>query len=555
MKRNKRLVCACLLTFSFLLALTACGKKKKTSKTNDKTTQSIATNSRTTTNATTQEKEYTLNVKTIDNVTYNIYSVVDGVKTLDSNNKKYKENDKVILEIINRTSKNLELFNETDKVLDVKNNIKCQTEEITITNNLSFEVKESEYVFIDFNPYEIDGISFEATYTDNGASVTKTDDFFVKRNTKVYFYVVNDSYNVKEGYIQEGTSVISHVGAVAIDPHTDPAQNPVKTCFDDEGLVVTNNLSLGYVSSYGSLESECKVNTNDVTVTFTNKTTNDNLELNNEVHINQFDRVEVSISNPTKKDLVISAFRYGECNYYERTKTEEITLTFDLAKSMSFYVEDYKEFDFVFQGAEGVDAYFYYIDKDGIETELKSGDKCPLACTIGYEITNNTKYNATISIFDDLSKAETDWEVSVLAKASFSSKDSWESVVVENDNKIIITLADVESKLYKVKIDDRCKTEGVTARLGYYRGMYDYPEADINKEFAESTWLAAVFSNGTDYNVEMEIINTDTGEILESETIYGYGKDHPYNCASGFQITCNVTIILYPIGVQNTPLA
>ena len=294
------------LGFLSILTATSCGKKTtKEAKTTNNTTKTTAKP------ATSKEKKVAFHVKTtnnLDGASYKLYNVVDGINTLVNNDYEFKKGDKVVIEIINRSTSNASIKASIgdSSVIDqvVKAKSQKELEEITITDDINLEINSSNLYYIDFN--NTDSVTFKAYYFDsNNVKQEFDDDFTVDKKTKIYFSMSNDSTGANIGYIKKGNEYLDYVICKGKGGHA-----PVEGDFDSEGFDIESNIVLTsyHVDGYSEY-FDCGLYLADgVTLTCVNAKTEEAITIDPESWSNDVDRfidTIITISNPDKKHFVI----------------------------------------------------------------------------------------------------------------------------------------------------------------------------------------------------------------------------------------------------------
>ena len=511
MKRIIKIISCFLLAFATMFVIVGCGKK-----TNPKTTEVVKT-----------EASVAIN-SNIDGVTVKAYNANDG-KELDLT-KKYATNTKIKVEVINKSNKNINLSTTLNQSVEIEAKTKKVLDVITLTDDLSITTKESELVFVHLCNDEY--VKFSGYYYDkNNKKVEFDSSNPVEKNTKVYLKVTNDSVGELTCIASKGDTIIDYVTCQGKGGH-----NPKTADFSSEGIVVDSNIKVLYrFSDDGEVCPECEVES--VSMVFKNAETNEVLVSASSGYtcyeVENFTEIKAEISNPNAKKLAI-AF-YDPYGIYKYITTEESSYTFNFVCAGYIYIDifEYTEYTFSISNPDKLDAYFYYYDLDGMETEVKNGDKVKIGTPINYIITNNSIYDATLKI-------GTDFDYTLPAKATLDSKVIDCTIYLQEDISYEIELTDNVTQFYKVTFETSVTLPSTLEyNLAYFRGMYDYPKAEFNTNIVAGSQMAVVIENKSGVYFTIKAYNADTNELIDDDPIYEIT-----DCAFIFTLNSNVKIVI-----------
>ena len=96
------------------------------------------------------------------------------------------------------------------------------------------------------------------------------------------------------------------------------------------------------------------------------------------------------------------------------------------------------------------------------------------------------------------------------------------------------------TKFYKVTFESSVQLpDDLHFRLAYFRGMYDYPESEFNKNISSGTEMAVVIENKSGVSFKITAYNADTNEFIDDDPIPGITS-----CAFTFTLNSNVKIVI-----------
>ena len=518
MKKITKVIC-CALSLATIFTIAGCGKKKPTTTAKPTTTQEV-------------KKDASISFgANVEGVEYNVYSIKNNKKEIVDTTKKVALNTKLLVEVINRSTKNVEVTNSLGNKILVRSKSK-DVIDVTLTNDLTISSKETDLLFV--NLTADDSIAFKAYYyNSNNEKQEFSSTFTVAKDTKVYFQAVSDSTGEATGFIHMNGDIVDNA---YLDYKTGHA--PVTTDFDSEGITVTGNVSTSYCfGTVTALFSD--IDAENVTMTIKDKTTDETISGGSYTLINLLDELEVTISNPTKKKIVFTTL-YDELFVIT---DETFTYTTTVAGFVSFYVTDYEELEFEVDKPENdaVETYFYSYDKDGIEYEVTDGTyivETPIYGTIK----NNTKYFVNIE-FKNKDGGYVGAPIHLPAGDTADIEDVFSNnpLYLGNNTVITITVTDEETEFCKVTFENETEYDYTKVlRLGYHRGMYDYPEAKFDTNIVKGRDMVIVGENEFDVTFLVYFYNMDDNDkLIKYDDISGL--EH---CAIAFDLDCNVKVVL-----------
>ena len=513
-----------------IFAISACGKKK--TKTNKTTIFPTATKS-TTTKVT--KDSFSVNIKNdVSDLTYNLYSVNNGTKTLVDSKTEFKKGDKIIIEIINRstsnslikaTSNNNELINKV-----VKAKSQFEFDEIEVNDDIDLSITKSNSYYIDFNNNEY--VTFSAYYyDDNNVKHEFTDDFTIDKKTKIFFSMSNDSTGGNMGYIKKNDEYIDHVKC-----HGKGGHDAVVESFNTEGYEIDSDIVLTsyncsdysdtfYVSLY--------LDNSDLTFTCINYETSEPINIDPSSWSNEVDcfvKTTMTINNPNKRHLAIGINSVDGVKASD-SSDEVITFNYTFNSGTNIDVEEYAKYNVEITNTySDIKTGLYTFDSDNIKTDMKNGTY-PIFTQYVFEVENTSKYDVELNItmYGYTSK------ILLHAYEKFSSLDEDETTLF-SDFIVEVVKTDVETKFYTVSFDSTTTPSGLSIRLGINRGMYDYPEVAFGSNIASGTELVVV-CDGYDGSHTLKVIDILTNEIVKQDSIGG-------SCAIPFTLTSNVKVVI-----------
>lgn len=518
MNKIVKTICCCALSLATIFTIAGCSKKPSETKptTDTQTTEKES------------KKDASINVGTnVEGVEYNIYSIKDGKKEEVDTTKKLPLNTKLLVEAINRSTKNVEITNllGTNHIVQSKTK---ETIDVTLTDDLSLTSKESDLAFVNLSN---DGhVSFKAYYYDsNNEKKEFTDTFTVEKGTTVYFQGVNDTTYTVYGFIGTNDEYKPHVQLNYKSGH-----DPKITDLNSEGYEITGNTYTGY-SSDVTVAMYAYIDSDDVTLSCRGlKNIVDYDIVGTAKYTSLLNKMKFTVNNPTGKKLVFS------CNDDRIIFDDETFEYFAFAtETMAIHITDYAEYNLTINKPDDslVDTYVYSYDNDGIEYEV-TGGKYFVDTPIYLRLKNKTNYEVTI-VFKDIESESIILNRKINGKESFDLYETMHSsLIFEGDSELTITVTEVETQFCKVTFENKTTYDGVI-RLGYYHGMYDYPEAEFDTDIVKGTYMAWVGDNDTGVEFMVYVYNADTDALISSEDVGGYES-----CANGFPLTSNIKIVL-----------
>ena len=183
-------------------------------------------------------------------------------------------------------------------------------------------------------------------------------------------------------------------------------------------------------------------------------------------------------------------------------------------------------------------------DSDGIEKEVKNGDKVKIGTPVDYIITNNTSNDVNLR-GSLLTYEDEDYElvydtVVIPGKQKYNSRDVYYDTIIFENTTYEIELTSNKTTFYKVTYDNQAgEIDGFELYLGYFRGMYNYPKTEFNLEIPKGMELAVPIVNTSGIMLLLEIYDADSGELLIDEYISGNTT-----CASRFELNSNIRVVI-----------
>ena len=519
MKKIAKTICCSVLSLATIFAIAGCSKK------NNKPTDTKPTDTNTSEVTPDVKKEASINFgANVDGVEYAIYTVKNGKKEVVDTTKKVATNTELLVEVTNRSDKNVDIASSlgTNKAVQSKTK---DSMNITLTGDLTITSTESNKMFVNLSD---DGhISFIAYYMDsNNQKQEFTDTFTVEKNTKVFFQGVNDTTSSVTGFMFMNGENVDRSDMLYKTGH-----DPKVTDFNAEGTVITGNISTGYYPGVKATVT-ASVDAENVTVTCKDLYTTEDINIVGEYPtVSILDKIKVTVNNPTGKKLVFSC--NDDLKVFDDTTFEYTTY---VTKYTFISIDDYAEYNLTLNIDDAVDAYFYSYDNDGIEYELTNG-KYIVDTQISGIIKNNTKYELSIEFRDGEGYYTYGFKMNGYETVNLVEK-AYSTIPITGDTVINVIVTDVETEFCKVTFENKTTYNGVI-RLGYYRGMYDYPEAEFDTDIVKGTYMAWVGDNNTGVEFMVYVYNADTNELKSSEDVGGYES-----CATGFPLTSNIKIVL-----------
>lgn len=508
-----------LLSLATVFTIVGCGKKDNNkTKTNPTTTKVVKA-----------EASVAIN-SNLEDVTVKAYNASDG-KELDLT-KKYATNTKIKVEVINKSDKNINLNTTLGQNVEIEAKTKQVLDEITLTNDLTITTKVSELVFVHLSNDEY--VTFSGYYYDkNNKKVEFDSSTAVEKNTKVYLKVTNDRTSELTCIASKGDAILDYVTCESKGGH-----KPKTAEFTSEGITVTDNIKVSYrYGDEGEIYLNCEVES--VSVVFKNVETNTEIEAESWgpcYEVDNSTEVKAEISNPNAKKLaIVLADPFG---VYEYLITEETSYTFNFLTlgAIDVGIYEYDEYTFSVSKSDELDAYFYYYDLDGMEVEVKNGDKIKVGMPIDFLITNNSIYEAEIEV--DFS-VDT-WDYTIHAGETFDSKPNYYTINALGDVTFEMNLTETVTQFYKVTFETSVTLPSTLKyNLAYFRGMYDYPEAEFNTDIAAGTEMVVVIENKSGVYYTIKAYNADTNEFIDDDPIYGVT-----DCAFKFVVNSNIKIVI-----------
>ncbi len=530
------------ITLASAFALASCSKKKDkttgdvTSKTTNKTTNKTIITTKT---ITTKEIKTSFKINSnnsVNNVSYKLYSINDGEKTLVDNNKEFNKGDKVIIEIINRSKINADiktLCNNLTIASDfVKSKSNMELNEITINDDIDLNITESNKYYIDFNNKTY--INYIAYYYDNNNLKHEFyDDFIVDKNTKVYFSMVNRNLNKRNGYILSDGDVVEYVKCGGASGYDLGVMN-----FNSEGINVDKNLELRdddfspndgkfYVISYSN-------GLTDVPISCVDRSTSEPIEIKEGTlkYVDCFKESVMTITNNNLRHVVLSIQDVNGVKKIDITG-EKYSFNYDFNSNVILDLREYSDEEYnvsITNNYDDVLIKTYTVDSDNIKIDLKNGtynDDMP----IYFELTNTSKYDLTIN----MNILDSTYNIVVKAKQSYSLLDDFKYEYLSSDVIINITKEETESTFYKVLYDSTNTPSGITVTLDYNKTNF-FPKAELNSEIASGTKLA-VFVESTVTGHSIKVVDANTLELINE-------IDISQACSIYFTLSSDVKIIV-----------
>ena len=542
MRKITKIVSCFLLTIATLFAIVGCGKSKKT--TTKRTTTKVATTTtvKTTTATTTTTKAKTSASVTLNNniegVTINAYKINGKKKEAIDLTKEVDLNTKLLVEVINKSSKNISvkasLEGGNDKTIEVESKTKATFDEMNLTNNLNVKTEESDLLFVRLE--NDDSVTFSGYYYDDSNNEVKFDSTtLVAKNTKVYLKATIDTSRSVTGIVKRGDTYVDSFYSVGKLGH-----DPVVESFDSEGIVVTDNIKVSYTNA-ASGDFFLNNNVSSASVTCKDVKTNTTIDPTSlftsfRYEAAMFAEISVEVSNPDAKKLAIFYGAAGTIEEKYITEATSYTFNFISSGNINVFIYEYGEYTLSIKtpNSDDIDAQVYYYDEDGIEFEAKNGDKFEAGTTVQFAVKNNSIYDCLLKLYDNQGH---DSELTLHAKESIDSKTSMMPISMLSNMSLEVEVTDTVTKFYKATFEN--KTDANIIKFSYWRGMYDYPEVGFNNDVVSGTKMAVVVDNNTNKKYMVYIYNTDTEALIESEDVNALE-----DCAVTFDMNSNVKVVL-----------